>query len=37
MNFLAISGCDTTLWSSQGVTTQLIRYAMHMEILVFLY
>jgi len=37
MDFWAISVCDTTLFRSQGVATQLTRYAMQMEILVFVY
>jgi len=32
---LAISGCDTTLWHLQGVATQLTRYVVQMEIMVF--
>jgi len=28
VNFLAISGCSTSLWHSQGGATQLSHYAM---------
>jgi len=35
--FLAISSCDTSLYHSQGGATQLSRYAIQMEFLVFVY
>jgi len=36
MDFLAISGCDTSLYHSQGGAT-LLRYAIQIEKLVFVY
>jgi len=37
INFLAISGCDTNLYHLQDNATQLSRYAIHIENLVFVY
>jgi len=35
--FLAISGCDTSLYHSQGGATELYCYAIQIENLVFVY
>jgi len=39
MDFLVISGCDTSLYHSQGGTTELslVCYAIQIENLVFIY
>jgi len=37
MDFLATSGCDTSLYHSQGGATLYYRYAIQIENLVFVY
>jgi len=36
IDFLAISGCDTSLYHSQGVATELYRYAIQIKNLVYI-